>query len=201
MSRSPRRRSPAPRKGDLREKAILETAERLLGEKGYEALTVADVAAGAGITRGALYFYFGSKQEIVTALVARTVAELWEKSRTAHEADDPREAVDTAMRRTVGLWLEHGLVIRTAVDLAAAVPEIGRLWDRTAELFVAAIARVLERAGVEPGDGPRQAGGMAPPLCWMIERSFYRASLVSAAELERASDACAYLWLRAAGLD
>ncbi|MGJ5691939.1 helix-turn-helix domain-containing protein, partial [Streptomyces pratensis] len=59
------------RKGDVRERAILDTCEALLAHKGYDAMTVGDVAQGAGITRGALYFYFGSKQEVVTALVAR----------------------------------------------------------------------------------------------------------------------------------
>jgi TetR/AcrR family transcriptional regulator, ethionamide resistance regulator len=62
-ARAPRRRSTAPRKGDLREQAILDTAERLLAAPGYEAMTMADIAAGTGVTRGALYPYFGSKQE------------------------------------------------------------------------------------------------------------------------------------------
>ncbi|MFC9250253.1 helix-turn-helix domain-containing protein [Amycolatopsis thailandensis] len=34
------------------------------------------IAKGAGISRGSLYFYFGSKQEVLAALVARTVASL-----------------------------------------------------------------------------------------------------------------------------
>ncbi|MGJ5691915.1 helix-turn-helix domain-containing protein, partial [Streptomyces pratensis] len=66
-----RGRRTTERKGDVRERAILDTCEALLAHKGYDAMTVGDVAQGAGITRGALYFYFGSKQEVVTALVAR----------------------------------------------------------------------------------------------------------------------------------
>ncbi|UOZ05542.1 TetR family transcriptional regulator [Amycolatopsis sp. WQ 127309] len=88
-------------------------------------------AQGAGITRGALYFYFGSKQEVVTALVARTVGHLWERSRVAAECGEPREAIAAAVRRTVELWTEHGLVMRTAIDLSLTVPEIGELRNRT----------------------------------------------------------------------
>lgn len=140
-----RSRRTAERKGDVRERAILDTCEALLARKGYDAMTVGDIAQGAGITRGALYFYFGSKQEVLTALVARTVEHLWERSRVTAQTEEPRRAVTAAMRRTVELWNEHGLVMRTAIDLTLTVPEIGHLWNRTADLFIAAITAVLER--------------------------------------------------------
>lgn len=196
---SPSRRA-AESKGDMRERAILDTCEVLLTDKGYDAMTVNDIAQGAGITRGALYFYFGSKQEAVTALVARTVEHLWERSRATAEADEPRAAVATAMRRTVELWNDHGPVMRTAIDLSLGVPEIGRLWNHTADLFIAAITAVLERAGVEPGGGPKQASAMARALCWMIERNFYHASQESRESLQNTSDTCEHIWLISAGL-
>jgi TetR/AcrR family transcriptional regulator, ethionamide resistance regulator len=196
---SPSRRA-AESKGDLRERAILDTCEVLLTDKGYDAMTVNDIAQGAGITRGALYFYFGSKQEVVTALVARTVEHLWERSRATAEADEPRAAVATAIRRTVELWNDHGPVMRTAIDLSLGVPEIGRLWNHTADLFIAAITAVLERAGVEPGGGPEQASAMARALCWMIERNFYHASQESRESLQNTSDTCEHIWLISAGL-
>lgn len=196
---SPSRRA-AESKGDMRERAILDTCEVLLTDKGYDAMTVNDIAQGAGITRGALYFYFGSKQEVVTALVARTVEHLWERSRATAEADEPHAAVATAMRRTVELWNDHGPVMRTAIDLSLGVPEIGRLWNHTADLFIAAITAVLERAGVEPGGGPKQASAMARALCWMIERNFYHASQESRESLQNTSDTCEHIWLISAGL-
>ncbi|MEU4363932.1 TetR/AcrR family transcriptional regulator [Promicromonospora sp. NPDC023987] len=195
-----RRRRTADRKGDLRERAILDTCEALLARQGYDAVTVGDLAQGAGITRGALYFYFGSKQEVVTALVARTVAHLWERSRATAEAEEPRQAIAVAMRRTIELWSDHGPVMRTAIDLSLSVPEIGALWSRTADLFSAAITAVLERAGVQAGTGPEQASAMGRALCWMIERTFYHASQQSPQELRRASATCEHIWLISAGL-
>ncbi|SEG95325.1 transcriptional regulator, TetR family [Actinacidiphila yanglinensis] len=193
-------RRPAERKGDVRERTILDTCEALLAQKGYDAMTVGDIAQGAGITRGALYFYFGSKQDVVTALVARTVEHLWERSRATAQNDDPRQAVAAAMQRTVDLWDQHGVVMRTAIDLSLTVPEIGDLWDRTAELFIAAITAVLERAGIAPGRGPEQASAMAAALCWMIERTFYHASREGREGLESASLTCRHIWLTSAGL-
>ncbi len=188
------------RKGDVRERAILDTCEVLLAHKGYDAMTVGDIAEGAGITRGALYFYFGSKQEVVTALVARTVEHLWERSRVAAETDEPVQAIAAAMRRTVELWNEHGLVMRTAIDLSLTVPEIGELWSRTADLFGSAITAVLERAGVRAGTEPEEASAMARALCWMIERTFYHASQESRESLQRASSTCEHIWMVSAGL-
>jgi TetR/AcrR family transcriptional regulator, ethionamide resistance regulator len=195
-----RSRRPTERKGDLRERAILDTCEALLASKGYEAMTVADIAQGAGITRGALYFYFGSKYEVVTGLVARTVEYLWERSRVTAESEDPRQAIAAAMRRTVELWNEHGPVMRTAIDLSLSVPEIGELWNQTADLFITAITAVLERAGIHAGTEPQQASAMARALCWMIERSFYHASQQSPRELAEAAATCEHIWLISAGL-
>ncbi|MEU0936357.1 MULTISPECIES: TetR/AcrR family transcriptional regulator [unclassified Embleya] len=188
------------RKGDVRERAILDTCEVLLADKGYDAMTVGDIAQGAGITRGALYFYFGSKQEVVTALVARTVEHLWERSRATAAADEPRRAIAAAMQRTVELWNAHGPVMRTAIDVSSTVPEIGELWDRTADLFIAAITAVLERAGIRAGGEPDQAAAMARVLCWMIERTFYHASQESRENLQAASATCEHIWLTSAGL-
>ncbi|MEU5543302.1 TetR/AcrR family transcriptional regulator [Streptomyces sioyaensis] len=197
---SARSRRATERKGDVRERAILDTCEALLAQKGYDAMTVGDIAQGAGITRGALYFYFGSKQEVVTALVARTVEHLWERSRATAQTDEPRPAIAAAMRRTVELWNEHGLVMRTAIDLSLTVPEIGELWSHTADLFITAIAAVLERAGVQPGTEPEEASAMARALCWMIERTFYHASQESREALQKASSTCEHIWLISAGL-
>ncbi|MGV9799371.1 TetR/AcrR family transcriptional regulator [Mycobacterium sp. NPDC003449] len=183
----------------MRELAILDTAERLLDEHGYEAMTIADIAAGAGITRGALYFYFGSKQEVITALVARTVDALREKSRSAAlDAARGEQAIDETMVRTEELWREHGVVMRAAIDLASSVPEIDTLWTDTADIFIDAIAEILRHMGsTTRGDSPDTAD-LARALCWMIERSFYQGSRISKAELTRARKACTEIWHRAA---
>lgn len=194
-----RRRSGEPRKGDLREAAVLDAAEHLLSTKGYDAMTISDVAEGAGISRGALYFYFGSKQEIVTALFARTVAVLHQKSYAAAEdAGSGTQAIVTAMSRTEDLWREHGVVMRTAIDLAATIPELDALWQETADIFIGATAAILEHMGVPPGSRPDQSSAIAEALCWMIERNFYQASRVSAKELTRARKTCTEIWLRSA---
>ncbi|MGE0068455.1 MAG: TetR/AcrR family transcriptional regulator, partial [Solirubrobacterales bacterium] len=61
--------------GDERERAILGTAERLLEERPLSEISVADLAAGAGISRPSFYFYFPSRDAVLMTLVDRMVAE------------------------------------------------------------------------------------------------------------------------------
>jgi TetR/AcrR family transcriptional regulator, ethionamide resistance regulator len=195
-----RRTAPAVRKGDVRERQILDAAEALLATHGYADMTVADIAEAAGITRGALYFYFASKQDVLTALVARTAQALQDKSGAAL-ADDAApfgEVISTALERTAQLWREHGLVMRAAVDLSSTVPDIDELWTGTADVFIEAITAVLHRAGVPQGSGPGDAAALGRALCWMIERSFYQASKISVDELDDAKRTCEVVWLRIA---
>ena len=194
------RRRDTPRKGDLREQAILDTAEELLGREHTEPMTVETIAKGAGISRASLYFYFGSKQEVLTALVARTVAVLTEDARAASAADgsSPGETVRDAVLLTAKMWREHGRVMRAAVDLAPAVPEIGELWDGTVARYAEAMTRVLARAGVPENEGPAGAAALAHTLCWMTERAFYRASRTGdPAAIDAAAETCAEIWRRA----
>lgn len=124
---------------------------------------------------------------------------LHEKSRAATEdAASGAKAIDTAMRRTEDLWREHGVVMRTAIDLAATVPQLDALWKQTADIFVVAITAILEHMGVPAGKGPDKSAAIAEALCWMIERNFYQASRVSPARLTRARQTCTEIWLRVA---
>ena len=188
---------PAVRKGDLREQQILDAAETLLTTRGYVHMTVGDIAEAAGITRGALYFYFASKQDILIALVARTVHSLQHRSVEVLDRRAPvPEVIASALEDTAHQWREHGVVMRAAVDFGSTVPEVDRLWTDTAHAISEAVTALLARGGVPVGDGPDDAPALARALCWMVERSFYQASRISAAELDRTRQSCQALWLR-----
>ena len=49
---------------------IVKEASRLFRERGFENVTVAEVMKAAGLTHGAFYAHFGSKQELQEAAVA-----------------------------------------------------------------------------------------------------------------------------------
>ena len=50
-----------------REDAIVRTVNRLLAEKGFDAMTVDEVAAAVGIAKASLYKHFPSKEDLAAA--------------------------------------------------------------------------------------------------------------------------------------
>jgi len=58
-----------------KERTILATCERLLGEKPLHEIGVDELAAGADISRPSFYFYFESKNAVLRALVERLAEE------------------------------------------------------------------------------------------------------------------------------
>lgn len=53
---------------------IVETADRLFYEQGFEATSFADIAQATGLSRGNFYYYFKTKDEILDAVIVRRAA-------------------------------------------------------------------------------------------------------------------------------
>jgi AcrR family transcriptional regulator len=87
------RRSQAARRAESRA-ALLDAAARGLSRNGYGDLNLAEVAAEAGYTRGALYHLFEDKEDLALAVVA-WVWETWQAQVTPAAAsdDDPLQAL------------------------------------------------------------------------------------------------------------
>jgi AcrR family transcriptional regulator len=58
-----------------RKNEILDVAEELFAKKGYDNASTNDIIAKIGIARGTLYHHFGSKEEILDAIVDRMTGE------------------------------------------------------------------------------------------------------------------------------
>lgn len=57
-----------PTNREDRRRCLLEAAARVFAEQGYACSRVADVAAAAGVAKGTVYEYFGSKQQLFFAV-------------------------------------------------------------------------------------------------------------------------------------
>jgi AcrR family transcriptional regulator len=63
---------------------IVEVADRLFYERGFEATSFADIATDAGLSRGNFYYHFKSKDEILAAVISlrmdrtREMLTVWE---------------------------------------------------------------------------------------------------------------------------
>jgi AcrR family transcriptional regulator len=65
------RRAPQQARGQQRVAAILDAAEQLFAETGYEAATTNQLAARAGVPIGSIYQFFPNKEAILHAAAAR----------------------------------------------------------------------------------------------------------------------------------
>jgi AcrR family transcriptional regulator len=66
-------------------RTLVATARALFAEKGYPNVTLGDVLAKAGVSKGALYHYFESKEDLFRAVLAQVHEEI---ARTVGAVDD-----------------------------------------------------------------------------------------------------------------
>jgi AcrR family transcriptional regulator len=173
-----RRRGPS--KGDLKERAIVATCERLLGEKPLREIGVDELAAGAGISRPTFYFYFESKNAVLRALVEQLTDEMYAEAASwlAREGDSPEVTVSRSIAAAAQQWRDHGPVLRAAVQTWGSVPELRAFWEDIVRRFVEqSAARISDdRASGAAPPGP-EPEALAKALIWMNERCFYTSSL------------------------
>ena len=62
--------------GDATRLALIAAARELFGERGYAATSLDDVAAQAGVTKGALYHHFGSKSSLFQEIYEQVMHEV-----------------------------------------------------------------------------------------------------------------------------
>ncbi|GAA1918689.1 ScbR family autoregulator-binding transcription factor [Streptomyces durmitorensis] len=101
-------------------RAILEAAAEVFDEVGYEAATIAEILKRSGLTRGALYFHFGSKEELAHGVLAVQVDALppvpKQELKLQESLDEAlllayllrRESGDPIVRGSVRLTIDQG---------------------------------------------------------------------------------------------
>jgi AcrR family transcriptional regulator len=85
----------------LSKEAILEVAAKLFREEGYRATSLEDVAAYFNVSRQALYYYFTSKQEILTTIHRQLGEKLYSKAWELFDAPLPVEQKMQLMLRNL----------------------------------------------------------------------------------------------------
>nr|WP_199547053.1 TetR/AcrR family transcriptional regulator [Streptomyces sp. N35] len=70
---------------------LLAAATRLFAEQGYDRTSVQEIVEAAGVTKGALYHYFGSKDDLLHEIYARVLRVQQERLDAFAEADEPVE--------------------------------------------------------------------------------------------------------------
>ncbi|MDD7973741.1 TetR/AcrR family transcriptional regulator [Roseinatronobacter alkalisoli] len=118
---------------------IVEKADTLFYEGGFEATSFADIAAVVGISRGNFYHHFKSKDDILDAVITRRIArtrdmlDAWQD-----QGDDPRQRILSFIRM---------LIANRAKIMAFGCP-VGTLCSELAKLDHAAQGRAVDILGL-----------------------------------------------------
>lgn len=128
-----------------RREAILDAAIEVFGNKGFPGSTVEEIARAAQITKGTVYLYFVSKEEILASILA-------ERSDLPHLDEitlDPhapiRDTLAQFARRFLEIEMEHLPVLRLSLSEAYRVPSYGeRLYTGNLSGWHRLLARYLE---------------------------------------------------------
>jgi TetR/AcrR family acrAB operon transcriptional repressor len=141
-----------------REPKVRDTRERVLvaalaefAERGLQAASVEDIAARAGLTKGAVYYYFSDKHD----LAADLQAQLWERlGREANRDIDPAAGTLENLERAFGSFLaalQDEAEARFFLRDCWATPALEVAGRREHESGVGLVRRHLA-AGIESGE-------------------------------------------------
>lgn len=117
------RRKPKQERAKERIEAILKTAMRLLGEKGVDALTMKEIAAGSGGPLSSVYQYFPNKSAIIATLFehhAQSVRSLLAQRFSSLETlDEAIVAIEQTIRAYYGLFYANPALRQLQVAIQA----------------------------------------------------------------------------------
>jgi len=111
------------RNADRSREAILDAAEQLFAERGFEATSLSEVGTRAGLSRATPGYFFGSKAELYRAVLDRAFAEVRAAVRTGRQRVQSRQHAPEAVLAGA---------VRDYYDFLAARPNFVRLMEREA---------------------------------------------------------------------
>jgi AcrR family transcriptional regulator len=136
--------------------AILRAAATLIARRGYHGASMRDLGKAVGLQMASLYHHFGSKQELLVAIMREAMADLTTCVSEAVDAagDDPRTRLAAAMHAHVRFHTEHRPEVIVADAELRSLDEPGRseiiaLRDRHQAIFREPIERLgVAQAGI-----------------------------------------------------
>jgi AcrR family transcriptional regulator len=137
---------------------VLDAAAEEFAAYGYMGTTLLDVVKRTGMTKGALYGHFSSKEELAAALVEEAGAEL--SLRAARAGQPGPAAVDTLRETVLDLTrhLRQDARARSALRLAVEVPCLDRNDHGLVERICLPLAGAVAQTQADDGG----SGGLPP---------------------------------------
>ncbi|MDI5929700.1 TetR/AcrR family transcriptional regulator [Rhizobium leguminosarum] len=137
-------------KTEKKRSEIVSIAGELFLSQGYGSVSMATIAAAVGGSKGTLYGYFSSKEEIFAAFVVSAGQQRWQEFNALEKEAAGVEARLIALgRRYLRLLLSDEImsVNRLVIAEAARFPELGRIfYDNGPKSVIGVIASTLQQS-------------------------------------------------------
>ena len=141
------------RYSEATKQALVEVAERLFTAHGYSATSLDAIAAGADVTKGALYHHFPSKLELGYAVLDEVIGDFTDKRWLKPIAgdEDPIDAIVASVREAAKSDFEFGCPLNNlAQEMSTVDAEFHRRIAALYRRWESGVAGALER-GQEQG--------------------------------------------------
>lgn len=129
---------------DERREQLLSLGKKLFGERAYDEISIDDIAEAAGISKGLLYHYFGSKRGFYVAIVRESADKLVAATEVGAELP-PAERARAGLEGYLDFAEEHSAAFLTLLRGGIGNdPEVTELVDATRERI---LTRMLANMG------------------------------------------------------
>jgi AcrR family transcriptional regulator len=121
----------------VRRAELLDQAITLFLERGYENVSLNDLLATAGTSKGAFYHYFPSKEALVTALAERSAAEAFEALRPvfAQPGTNALDRLNAGLRASYQVKVAMGAPEQLAAMTSLLKPQNQALFRRIVTIW------------------------------------------------------------------
>jgi AcrR family transcriptional regulator len=142
---------------------LFEALSRLMAEQGFDAITLAQIAAEAGVGRTAVYNHFSDKESLLLGFITyETEQYAVTLQRALDDIDDPVERLRTYVRQQVELASSHH--VTPGPELRTVLSRGTQQRMREHVVVVERILRAILTAGIDAGVFPEQDLDVTVPL-------------------------------------
>jgi AcrR family transcriptional regulator len=192
---------------DARREQILAAARRCFLRDGFHATSMQDLFAEAGLSSGAVYSYFPSKEDMIIAIAEENIQGVVATIHTI-ATQDPGRSVGAVMADVLtAVQAKHDsdglgglalLVWAEALRNPALAAQFGELL-RPMRADVAAVVRANQRSGDLPADATPEA--LASVLISLVPGYLVQLSLLGPDAVDGVADAVRALWPQTVGAE
>jgi TetR/AcrR family transcriptional regulator, regulator of autoinduction and epiphytic fitness len=130
---------------------LIGLAARLIRDEGCAAVTARRLAEDLGLKRQIVHYYFGTIEDLIIAVIRRSVGKLHERVKRQLDSDEPLRAIYQLGNTVTAAVFEFTALAMRSKAIRA---EMQHYTEEFRKIQAGAIARYLQQRGISPGTPP-----------------------------------------------